>query len=68
MTEADENQDWPTHCDKCGTALQRGTVDMDRSNADHPVFRPGEMAATDFCPNPDCPANKPGQDAEHPQV
>ncbi len=60
--ETVENQDWPTHCDTCGTQLQRGTVDMDKTNADHPVFRPGEMAAVDFCPNPDCAANKPGQD------
>jgi len=35
---------------------------MDKSNADHPVFRPGEMAAQDFCPNEECPAHKPGQD------
>ena len=60
--ETVENQDWPTHCEACGTQLQRGTVDMDKTNADHPVFRPGEMAAVDFCPNPDCAANKPGQD------
>ena len=64
MTEADatdENQSWPTHCETCGTELQRGTVDMDKTNADHQVFRPGEMAAMDFCPNPDCPDRKPEQ-------
>jgi hypothetical protein len=58
MSEVDETQDWPTHCPECGTALQRGTVDMDKSNADRPEFRPGEMAAVDFCPNPDCPSHR----------
>ena len=43
MTEVDETQDWPTHCEACGTALQRGTMDMDKSNADHPVYRPGAL-------------------------
>ena len=60
MTEVDENETWPTHCDTCGTELQRGTVDMDETKADRPELRPGEMAMVDFCPNPDCPANKPG--------
>jgi hypothetical protein len=57
MTEADETQDWPTHCRECGTELQRGTLDMDESKADRPEFRPGEMVAVDFCPNPDCPSH-----------
>jgi hypothetical protein len=62
MTEVDETQDWPTHCPECGTELQHGTVDMDKSNADRPELRAGEMAMVDFCPNADCPANKPPQD------
>jgi hypothetical protein len=61
MSEVEETQDWPTHCPECGTELQRGTVDMNEANADRPELRPGEMAMVDFCPNPDCPAFKPGQ-------
>ena len=60
MTEVEEIREWPTHCEMCGTELQRGTVDMDETNADRPELRPGEMAMVDFCPNRDCPAHKPG--------
>ena len=58
MSEVDENQDWPTTCPECGTELQQATVDLDKSNADRPELRPGEMAVVDFCPNPDCPSHK----------
>lgn len=57
--ETVEPTDWPTHCEACGTELQRGTLDLDKTNADHPTMRPGEMVSEDFCPNPDCPAHKP---------
>jgi hypothetical protein len=50
-------QDWPRTCPTCGTELQQAVVDFDKSNADRPELRPGEMAAVDFCPNPDCPTN-----------
>jgi hypothetical protein len=55
----DEGQEWPTHCATCGTALRSATIDFDKTNADRPELRPGEMAAVDYCPNPDCPDNKP---------
>lgn len=51
--------DWPTHCPTCGTELESATVDFDEEKADRPEMRPGEMVAVDFCPNPDCPSNKP---------
>ena len=57
VDETAETTEWPTHCEACGTELQRGTLDMDKTNADRPEFRPGEMAAVDFCPNPDCPTH-----------
>ena len=56
---ADDGQQWPTHCATCGTELRSATVDFDKSNADRPELRPGEMAAVDYCPNADCPDNKP---------
>lgn len=62
MTDVDQPTEasWPTHCPTCGTELESATVDFDSTNADRPEFRPGEMAAVDFCPNPDCPSHKPG--------
>jgi hypothetical protein len=51
-------EQWPTRCPECGTELQSATIDMDASNADRPELRPGEMAAVDFCPNPDCPSHR----------
>jgi hypothetical protein len=59
-TRTDATQDWPTHCESCGTELRQAVVDFDKTNADRPELRPGEMAAVDFCPNAECPANKPG--------
>ncbi|MET0999571.1 MAG: hypothetical protein ABWX73_12700 [Marmoricola sp.] len=53
---ADETQ-WPTTCSDCGTTLQRGVIDFDQTNENRIEFNPGEMAAVDFCPNPDCPRN-----------
>ena len=61
-TQPDANQDWPTKCPECGTELQQATVDLDKSNADRPELRPGEMAVVDFCPNPDCPSHKPASE------
>lgn len=51
-------QAWPTHCEHCGTRLVPVTVDLDKSNADRPEMRPGEMVAVDVCPNPDCPSHR----------
>ena len=46
--------EWPTHCPVCGTQLASATVDFDKGNEDRAAFNPGEMAAVDFCPNPEC--------------
>jgi hypothetical protein len=59
MSDQTPDQDWPTHCPECGTEMASAVVDMDKSNADRPELRPGEMAKVDYCPNVDCPANKP---------
>ena len=50
-----ENEEWPTHCPACGTELQSAVIDFDKENEDRAEFNPGEMAALDYCPNPDCP-------------
>lgn len=55
---ADERTSWPTHCEHCGTALAHAVVDLDKTNADRPEMRPGEMVAVDYCPNPDCPSHR----------
>ena len=55
----DDDQEWPTHCGTCGTELRSATVDFDKTNADRPELRPGEMVSVDYCPNPECPDNKP---------
>ena len=62
MTETgtDLDPEWATHCDLCGTELKQATLDFDKTNADRPELRPGEMVAVDYCPNADCPAHKPG--------
>jgi hypothetical protein len=52
-----DEKNWPTRCPECGTELQHGTIDFDPTNRDDPEFQAGEMAAIDFCPNPDCPRN-----------
>ncbi len=51
---AEEPQEWPTHCPRCGTELEQAVLDFDQDKAPRPELRPGEMAAVDFCPNADC--------------
>lgn len=53
-TTADETA-WPRTCPTCGTELQRGVIDFDKSNRDSVELTPGEMVMVDFCPNPNCP-------------
>lgn len=57
-----EEQEWPTHCEYCGTQLQSGVVDVvPDSDSEHlQTASPATVIAQDFCPNPDCP----GKDAE----
>lgn len=57
------DQEWPTRCPVCGTELAQATIDMDAANRDRAELQPGEMVVTDYCPNPDCPANKPDPSA-----
>jgi hypothetical protein len=56
---ATDERTWPTHCGTCGTELAHGTVDFDQANENRAELNPGEMVTVDYCPNPDCPANKP---------
>jgi hypothetical protein len=56
-TEPEEH--WERRCSACGTELAQAVVDLDKSNADRPELRPGEMVQVDYCPNPECPENKP---------
>ena len=53
----DEDAEWPTHCEHCGTELQSGVVDVvPDSDSEHlQTGSPGTVVAQDFCPNPDCP-------------
>ncbi|HSJ20320.1 MAG TPA: hypothetical protein VK964_07080 [Nocardioidaceae bacterium] len=57
------HQEWPTHCPACGTELAQATIDLDDAGRDRAELRPGEMVVTDYCPNPECPARKPGDQA-----
>lgn len=56
-TEPD--QTWERRCSACGTELAHAVVDLDKTNEDRPELRPGEMVQVDYCPNPECPENKP---------
>ncbi len=53
-----DETEWPRECPTCGTALQRGVIDFDKSNRDSVELAPGEMVMVDFCPNPDCPVHR----------
>jgi hypothetical protein len=52
-----DDRTWPTHCDRCGTALAHGVIDLDTTNENRAELNPGEMVAVDYCPNPECPGN-----------
>jgi hypothetical protein len=51
----DDAAEWPTHCPSCGTELASAVIDFDQSNENRAELVAGEMAAVDYCPNPDCP-------------
>ncbi len=53
-----DEQTWPTTCESCGTDLAHATIDFDETNEKRAEMNPGEMVAVDYCPNPDCSANK----------
>lgn len=54
------NQEWPTHCEYCGTELAHGVVDaVPDADSEHlQTASPGAVVAQDFCPNPDCPGKR----------
>lgn len=49
-----DEKTWPTECPECGSDLQRAVIDFDPSNEKRAELSAGEMAAVDFCPNPEC--------------
>lgn len=53
-----DGEEWQTHCPTCNTEKASAVVDFDKSNADTPGLRAGEMVAVDYCPNPRCPSNQ----------
>ena len=48
-----KEDEWPTHCEECGSELQSVQVGFDE--ADFSEGKVGTVIARDFCPNPDCP-------------
>ncbi|MGZ4437877.1 MAG: hypothetical protein ACXVWU_12475 [Nocardioides sp.] len=58
--EVAAEREWPTHCPLCGTRLTSAVIDFDPGNEPRAELQPGEMAAVDYCPNPDCRWNAPG--------
>jgi hypothetical protein len=54
-SNVEDAQAWPTHCPSCGTRLRSAVIDFDKTNEDRAEFNAGEMAAVDYCPNPECP-------------
>lgn len=55
--ESDE-QEWPENCPQCGTELETGFVQLERTTDQHGAegSAPAPPIAQDFCPNPDCPS------------
>lgn len=51
----DDAAEWPTHCPSCGTELVSAVIDFDPTTENRAELNAGEMAAVDYCPNPDCP-------------
>lgn len=50
-----DEQQWPRECPLCGTELASAVIDFDPTNENRAELQPGEMAAVDYCPNPECP-------------
>ena len=55
--QVEPDQEWPTHCEHCGTELQSGVVHVvpDADSEHLQTASPATVVAQDFCPNPDCP-------------
>ena len=59
MSESGADQEqWPRQCPLCGTELSTAVIDFDPTNENRAELQPGEMAAVDYCPNPDCPGKR----------
>ena len=54
-----EEETTPTHCDVCGTALEKGMVGVRESEIGNEPALPATTVFETFCPNPECPAHKP---------
>jgi hypothetical protein len=54
-----DDQEWPTHCDQCGTELQSAIVEeLPDEDSEHlQTASPATVIAQDFCPNVDCPSH-----------
>lgn len=65
----DDQQEWPTHCEHCGTELESAVVDVaPDSDSEHlQTGSPASVVAQDFCPNPDCPGRQADAAQEPPQ-
>jgi hypothetical protein len=50
-------QEWPTHCEHCGTELQSAVVEVlpDADSEHLQTASPATVVAQDFCPNAECP-------------
>lgn len=54
-----DETDFPTHCDVCGTQLETGMVGIHESEIGNEPALPATTVFEAFCPNPECPAHKP---------
>jgi NAD-dependent DNA ligase len=59
-----DETEFPTHCDVCGTELETGIVGIDESDIGNEPL-PATTVFEAFCPNRECPAHKP---QAHPAV
>lgn len=55
----EQETEFPTHCEACGTALETGMVGIDEADIGNEPALPSTTVLEAFCPNPECPANKP---------
>lgn len=55
----EEETEFPTHCEVCGTALETGMVGVAESEIGNEPQLPSTTVVESFCPNPECSAHKP---------
>jgi hypothetical protein len=56
---AQDETDFPTRCEVCGTELETGMVGVEESDIGNEPALPSTTVMELFCPNPECPAHKP---------